>query len=388
MGKLRYKVQYKDKNTNARCGLIATEHGQIRTPAFVPVGTGGTIKSITPEEIKEAKIDVFFVNTYHMIFRPGVETVRKVGGLHKFMNWDRNLMTDSGGFQAFSLSENGPRNSTEDEKSLVKITEDGIRFKSIWDGAEILLGPTESMEAQIKLDADIVMAFDECTFYPIKKERAKEAMMRTHRWAEVCINKIQNKGKNQNLYGIVQGSVFEDLRIESAKFISSKPFEGIAIGSVANSKEPREKVFQVLDWTLPYLLPTEKPIHFLGIGEVEDIILSVEKGIDSMDCVTPTRLGRMGLIFDKKRKVQNKFRYDITKAKYAKDARAPVLNCECYTCRNYSRAYINHLFRNRELLAYRLATIHNIYFFGSFMEKIREAIKNNEFRSFKKDWLN
>lgn len=387
MGKLRFKITHKDKYSNSRSGVITTKHGKIRTPAFVPVGSGASVKSLSNTEIKTANIDVFFVNTYHMMFRPGIENIKKLGGLHSFMNWEGNLMTDSGGFQAFSLSENGPRNTTLTERSLVRITEDGIKFKSAWDGREILLGPEESMEAQIGLGADLIMAFDECTFYPIKKDRARRAMERTHRWAEICLSKIKKDGGKQILFGIVQGSVFEDLRRKSAKFIAQKPFEGFAIGSVANSKEPREKVFQVLDWTLPYLIPTGKPIHFLGIGEIEDIILSVEKGVDSLDCVTPTRLGRMGFIFDKKIGLKNKFRYDITKIKFSTDNNPPVINCKCFTCLNHSRAYINHLFRNKELLAYRLATIHNLHFFGSLMEEIRVAISENRFLKLKSDWL-
>lgn len=389
MSKLRFKIHHKDKHTNARYGEIETEHGVIRTPAFVPVGSGASVKSLTPDEIRQTKTDVFFVNTYHMLFRPGIKSVESSGGLHNFMNWKFPLMTDSGGFQAFSLSEFGPRNTVQSEKSLVKINEEGIRFKSVWDGSEINLGPKESMEAQIKLGADLIMAFDECTFYPISKIRAREAMERTHRWSKICFSTLAAiKNSKQNLYGIVQGSVFEDLRVESAKFMSGLPFEGLAIGSVANSNEPREKVFAVLEYTLPFLLPTLKPIHFLGIGEIEDIILSVEKGVDSLDCVTPTRLARMGWIFDKKLGAKNKFRYDISKNKYAGDNTPPVDGCRCYTCLNFSRTYINHLFRNRELLAYRLATIHNLYFFGSLMEEIREAISDNKFTGLKKRWLN
>ena len=387
MAKLRFTIKHRDKNSKARTGIILTEHGTIKTPAFVPVGSGASIKSLTPEEIKEAKIDVFFVNTYHMLFRPGIETVFSSGGLHKFMNWDRPLMTDSGGFQVFSLSEHGPRLPTSD-KPMVKISELGIKFRSVWDGSELFLGPNESMDAQLHLGADLIMAFDECTFYPITKKQARSAMERTHRWAKVCIEKIQKSGnENQNLFGIVQGSVFEDLRRESAKFMADLSFEGLAIGSVANSKEPREKVFAVLDWTLPYLLPTEKPVHFLGIGEIEDIFLSVEHGIDSLDCVTPTRLGRMGWIFDKKTGLKNKFRYDISKSNYSREQKPPVEKCPCYTCQNFSRSYMHHLFRNRELLAYRLATIHNLYFFGTLMEEIRQAITDNEFIKLKKDWL-
>src|SRR3989344_8265291 len=385
MAKLRFTIKHRDKNSKARTGIILTEHGTIKTPAFVPVGSGASIKSLTPEEIKEAKIDVFFVNTYHMLFRPGIETVFSSAGLHKFMNWDSPLMTDSGGFQVFSLSEMGSRQKTS-EKSLVKISDLGIKFKSAWDGSEIFLGPEESMDAQIRLGADMIMAFDECTFYPITKKRAKEAMLRTHRWAQMCLMKFNKDGrKTQNLFGIVQGSVFEDLRRESANFMSRQPFQGLAIGSVANSKEPREKVFKVLDWTLPYLLPTEKPVHFLGIGEIEDIFLSVEKGIDSLDCITPTRMARMGWLFLKNAGLKNKFRFDITRQEYSLDFKPVDPSCTCHTCGNFSRSYIRHLFKSRELLAYRLSTFHNLHFFSKLMEEIREAINKNCFSEFKKE---
>lgn len=381
-----FRIHSKDKNSHARCGEIKTLHGKIRTPAFVPVGTAGSIKSLTPDEIKKTNIDVFFVNTYHMFFRPGAKTVKKMGGLHKFMSWNGPIMTDSGGFQVFSLGENGPRNSVTDVKKLVKITDRGINFKSAWDGKSVFLGARESIETQQKLGSDIMMSFDECTFYPIKKDYARKAMERTHKWALECI-KQKKKKRGNALYGVVQGSVFKELRQESAKFMSGLPIDGFAIGSVANSKEPREKVFEVLDWTLPTLLTLEKPIHFLGIGEIEDIVLSVEKGIDSLDCVTPTRLGRMGWVFAKEAGLKNKFRFDITKAYFSLDKKPLENGCKCYTCTNFTRAYINHLFRCRELLGYRLTTIHNLQFFGSLMDKIREAISENKFVKFKKDWL-
>lgn len=388
MSDFRFEITSKDKKTKARSGRITTFHGVIRTPAFVPVGTGASIKSLTPDEVRSCNIDVFFVNTYHMLFRPGLDTVRKMGGLHHFMNWNGPLMTDSGGFQAFSLGEYGPRQTLIDPKKLVKITDDRIFFKSVWDGKTMFLGPTESIKTQQKLGTDIMMAFDECTFYPIKKKRAKEAMDRTHKWALDCLKQHKKEKNNKRaLYGIIQGSVFEDLRHTSAKFITDLPFEGFAIGSVANSKEPREKVFAVLDWTLDIILPKEKPIHFLGIGEIEDIILSVEKGIDSLDCITPTRLGRMGWIFTKEAGLKNKFRYDIIKSSFSSDKNPPDKNCNCFTCKNFTRGYLNHLFRSRELLAYRLATIHNLYFFGNLMEKLREAITYGKFSEFKNYWL-
>lgn len=396
MHKFSFQIQAADNKSRAKLGIITTPHGIIRTPAFVPVGTAGTIKSLTKEEIKECKIDVFFVNTYHMLFRPGTNIVKKMGGLHSFINWNGPLMTDSGGFQAFSLGEFGPRQEREEGEKLVKITNDGIYFKSVWNGDTRFLGPKESIAHQQNLGGDILMAFDECTFFPIKKPYAQKALERTHRWAHFCIEQKSrprrdpesDSGKNgQALYGIVQGSVFADLRRQSAQFFSKLPFEGYAIGSVANSKEPREKVFAVLDWTLPTLLPTQKPIHFLGIGEIEDIFISIGKGIDSLDCVTPTRMARMGWIFDKKTGKKGKFRFDITKVSFSLDKNPLVKGCSCYTCHHFSRAYIHHLFRCRELLAYRLATIHNLFFFGSLMEKMREAIAENKFLQLKADWL-
>ncbi len=387
MDNFRFKILAEDKKTKAKTGLITTPNGIIRTPAFVPVGTSATVKSLTPEEIKICNIDVFFVNTYHMLFRPGLEIIKKMGGLHSFINWKGPLMTDSGGFQVFSLGEYGPRQNISDEKKLIKISDKGISFKSVWDGKSLVLGPIEAIRAQQILDGDIMMALDECTFYPIKKSRAEEAMNRTHKWAISCLKQHKKGKRGKALYGIVQGSVFEDLRKISARFISELPFQGFAIGSVANSKEPREKVFSVLDWTLDLLLPKQKPIHFLGIGEIEDIILSVEKGIDSLDCVTPTRLGRMGWIFTKEAGLKNKFRYDITKSSFSSDKNPPDKHCRCFTCSNFTRAYLNHLFRCRELLAYRLASLHNLYFFGNLMEKLREAITYGKFSDFKNNWL-
>ncbi len=388
MAKFRFKIKIKDRNCQAKIGTINTLHGKIQTPAFVPVGTAATIKSLTPQEISNCKIDVFFVNTYHMLFRPGIETVEKLGGLHKFMNWNGPIMTDSGGFQIFSLADTEAKQKSLTARNLVKIGEKGIFFKSAWDGKEKFLGPKESILAQQNLGADIMMALDECTFYPISKKRAKKAMQRTHVWAKLCLKQHLERNSNQALFGIVQGSVFEDLRKQSAKYIAQLPFNGFAIGSVANSREPREKVFQVLDWTLPILLPMAKPIHFLGIGEIEDILIGIEKGIDSFDCVTPTRLGRMGWIFHKQAGVKNKFRYDITKRYYSLDKSSLEKGCKCFTCKNFTIAYIHHLFRSRELLAYRLATIHNLYFFGNFMEQIRSSIAENRFKKIKSHWLN
>jgi tRNA-guanine transglycosylase len=311
-----------------------------------------------------------------------------MGGLHQFTHWPNPIMTDSGGFQAFSLGENGPKNSDTKEKNLVEITNEGIYFKSVWNGEKVFLNPEKSIKAQKDLDSDIMMSFDECTFYPISKKRAYEAMERTHDWALRSLKAAKEKfPRKQALYGIVQGSVFPDLRKKSADFISRLPFDGLAIGSVANSREPREKVFAVLDWTMPFLLRTNKPIHFLGIGEIEDLFLSIEKGIDTLDCVTPTRLGRMGWVFSQKAGLKNRFRFDITKTTFQSDQKPLEEGCQCYTCQNYSRSYLNHLFRSRELLAYRLASIHNLFFFENLMKNVRQSIEQNQFLKLKKKWL-
>ncbi|MFA6571804.1 MAG: tRNA guanosine(34) transglycosylase Tgt, partial [Bacteroidota bacterium] len=228
----QFTITASDPQSNARTGLIQTTHGTIRTPGFVAVGTAATVKSLTPEEIKSADIDVFFVNTYHMLFRPGTKIVKKAGGLHRFMNWTGPIMTDSGGFQAFSLGDHGPRQNLTHPDNLVKITDNGIRFKSVWDGSTMQLGPRESIRAQQDLGSDIMMAFDECTFYPVTKDYAKKAMERTHRWALLCLDENRKKKSFQSIYGIVQGSVFKDLRVASAHFMANQPFEGYAIGSV------------------------------------------------------------------------------------------------------------------------------------------------------------
>lgn len=391
MNKFKFNISHYDSYSQARTGIITTAHGKIRTPGFVSCGTAATIKSLTPEEIKACAIDVFFVNTYHMMFRPGVDIVKNAGGLHKFMNWGGSIMTDSGGFQAFSLSENGPRKFDKTEESLVKIKDDGIEFTSAWDGSKIFLGPCESIKAQQELGSDIMMAFDECTFYPIQHAYAKEALGRTHRWLDKCIEQhkinVKKINPNQALYAVVQGSIFEDLRVESANFVKLKDVQGFAIGSVANAKEPREFVFKVLDWSLPILRSTEKPVHFLGIGEIEDIFESVQRGIDTLDCVTPTRMGRLGYIFSKEQGLLNKFRYDITKPEFKLDSNILSRGCRCYACENFTRSYIHHLFKSRELLGYRLATIHNLTFFGNLMEEIRVSIMENRFTKLKKEWI-
>ncbi|MDP3998216.1 MAG: tRNA guanosine(34) transglycosylase Tgt [bacterium] len=417
-----FKFIGQDKKSRARAGILKTSHGEIQTPVFVPVGTKGTVKSLTCEDLSNIGVQIFLANTYHLYLRPGVDVVEKLGGLHGFTGWNKPLMTDSGGFQVFSLasleideitlagpatrhlagarSANKPLRASKVSGSrrhplraavapLVKIDDDGVTFRSHLDGSLHRFTPETSIEVQQKLGADIILAFDECPPYGVEKDKVRKAMERTHKWAVRSLKATHGRpfvGK-QLLFGIVQGGVFKDLREESAKFIASLPFDGIAIGGVAVGESKREMV-QVLDWVIPHL-PDEKPRHLLGVGEIDDLFEAVARGIDMFDCVMPTRLGRMGQVLtnDKLQMVNGKWHMDIIKAKYATDPKPIMHDCRCYVCQNYSRAYINHLFRSRELLAYRLATYHNLWFMTDLMRQIREAIIRGEFLKLKKDWL-
>ena len=372
-----FKILSADQKTMARRGEITTSHGKILTPAFVPVGSQATVKSLTPHDLKEIGTQVFFVNTYHLYLRPGAEMIEKLGGLHQFMKWDGPIMMDSGGFQVFSLG----------RRELVKIDYHGVTFYSHLDGSKHRFTPEKTIEVQQKLKADMMVAFDECAPYPTTHVYAETAMKRTHRWALRSL--AAKKRKDQFLFGVIQGSVYKDLREQSTKFISSLEFDGIAIGGVAVGESKKEMI-QVLDWVMPILTKEKKqrPIHLLGVGEIDDIFAAVEKGIDMMDCVMPTRLARMGWILTQNPKLKNKdFRYDITKSKFADNKEPPDPDCDCYLCRNFSRAYLHHLFRTHELLAYRLATYHNLFFIEQLFVKIREAIKKGEFLKLKKQWL-
>jgi queuine tRNA-ribosyltransferase len=361
-----FKQLQKDKKTQARTGVIRTSHGDIQTPSFVPVGTQATVKSLTPEELNTIGVQLFFVNTYHMYLRPGIEIVKKAGGLHKFMHWNRPLMTDSGGFQVFSLAQ---------KASLVKITDDGVEFQSHWDGSKHFFTPESSIKWQSELGSDIHIAFDDCTPYGVNHEKAKKSLERTHAWAKRSLA----AHKNGALYGSIQGSVFEDLRKESAKFISSMDFDGIAIGGVSVG-ESKKEMANVLDWVAP-LLPDDKPRHLLGVGEIDDIFTLIEHGIDTFDCVQPTRLARVGILYEQHSQI------DITKSLYADDFGPIEKGCSCYTCKNFTRAYIHHLFHVKELLGYRLATIHNLYFIDRLVSDIRKSIQDNSFLELKRAWL-
>lgn len=382
-----FSIYSRDSQTRARTGVIKTPHGTIETPAFIPVGTQATVKSLTPEEITTVGTQMFFVNTYHMAMRPGIDTVQRLGGLHAFMKWNGPIITDSGGFQVFSLSRE------EGEQTLVKITEDGVQFRSHWDGSYHLFTPEASMEYQWKLGSDIHIAFDDCTPNGVSYEQAKTSMERTHRWAKRSVAAHNTFGKQysqqpyQALYGSVQGSIYQDLREQSAKFISSLDTDGIAVGGVSVG-ESKQDMYNVIAWVTP-LLPEQKPRHLLGVGEIDDIFQAVKQGIDTFDCVQATRLARTGYLYS----TQNlngtlqSFVVNISKSIYQEDVNPIDATCLCYTCQKFSRAYVHHLFKVRELLGYRLATIHNLTFLHSLVSTIRQAIVNGTLLELEKQWL-
>lgn len=396
MNQFSFAIAAIDPTSRARLGTIVTPHGTIKTPAFVPVGTQATVKSLTPEELSTLGVQLFFVNTYHTYLRPGLSVLEQFGGLHNFMDWKHPIITDSGGFQVFSLARPKYTLTQRDEEqaALVKITEDGVMFRSHWDGSEHFFSPELSMRYQWALASDIHIAFDECTPYPATPTYAQKALDRTHRWAQrsllthkaVWEDHAKTKKPYQALYGVVQGSVYEDLRKESARVISAMDFDGIAIGGVSVG-ESKEEMQRVLEWVIP-LLPDEKPRHLLGVGEIDDIFVLVEHGMDTFDCVQPTRLARMGRVyvppsFDG----DGTYMIDITKEGYTRGTSPIDPACSCYTCSHFSRAYLHHLFRVRELLAYRLASIHNIHFVTNLVSQIRESLKEGTFLEMKKRWL-
>lgn len=377
-----FTIIHQDKKTKARLGVINTAHGKIHTPAFIPVGTQGSVKSLSNEELNDLGIEAFFVNTYHLYLKPGKKVIQKFGGIHRFVSWKKALMSDSGGFQLFSLARKG--NSLSGR--LVKVDNDKVVFTSHWDGKKHIFTPQKSIDFQKLLATDIVLSFDECAFYPLSKKDAASSVDRTHRWAELSLQHFrkQKEQVKQAIYGVVQGSVYKDLREMSAKFISTLGFDGIAIGGVSVGEEKKE-MLAVCDWVIP-CLADYKPRHLLGVGEIDDIFSIIERGVDTFDCVMPTRLGRMGHILTMSN-VGGGWTIDITKSKYSTDMQPLDRNCTCYACLNYCRSYVHHLFKVRELLAYRLATIHNLFFVQTLMERIRQSIKKNSLFALKEKWL-
>jgi queuine tRNA-ribosyltransferase len=361
----KFELIKESKECKARLGKIYTPHGNIQTPVFMPVGTKGTVKAMTPDELKELNAEIILGNTYHLYLRPGHELVREAGGLHKFMNWGGPILTDSGGFQVFSLG------------SLRKIREEGVEFRSHIDGSKHFISPEKSMEIQNYLGSDIMMAFDECAPYPADYGYVKKSMERTSRWAKRC-KEFHKNTEAQALFGIVQGGMYKDLRIESAKQITDIDFPGYAVGGLSVG-EPRDLMCEVMDYTVE-LLPKEKPRYLMGVGSPDYLFEAVERGIDMADCVLPTRMARHGAFFTSKGQLT------IKNAKYKNDFSPIDENCSCYTCRNYSRAYIRHLFGEKEILGARLASIHNLFFLINLMKGIRISIMEDNFMKFKSEF--
>ena len=362
---ITYELIHKDKNSGARRGVIHTPHGDIQTPIFMPVGTLATVKSITPDELKnDIKAQIILANTYHLYLRPGQEIVKEAGGLHKFMNWDKPILTDSGGFQVFSLS------------SLRKITEEGVKFSSHLDGKKLLFTPESVMKTEEDLGADIIMAFDECCPYPSTYDYTKKSMERTTRWAERC--KKAHTKEEQGLFGIIQGGFYKDLRKKSAEDLISLDFPGYAIGGISVG-EPKEEFLDILNYTAP-LMPEDKPRYLMGVGTPDYLIEAAISGIDMCDCVLPTRLARHGTALTSKGKVV------IRNATYERDWGKLDDECDCYTCKNYSRAYIRHLVKTNEILGIRLLSMHNLYFLTNLMERVRIEIENDNLLNFRDEF--
>ena len=350
---ITYELLHVDKNSGARRGVIHTPHGDIQTPVFMPVGTQATVKSVTPEELKEIEAQIILANTYHLYLRPGSKLIKEAGRLHEFMHWDRPILTDSGGFQVFSL---GP---------LRNITEEGVEFKSYLDGSKHFLSPESVMEIENDLGADIIMAFDECCPYPSTYEYTKQSMERTTRWAERC-KKAHAREEAQGLFGIVQGGFYKDLRKQSVEDLIKLDFPGYAIGGISVG-EPKEKFLEILQYTAP-LLPKNKPRYLMGVGTPDYLIESALAGIDMCDCVLPTRIARNGtaMTWQGKKVIRN--------ATYEKDFTTLDEECDCYACKNYTKAYIHHLIKNKEILGVRLLSTHNLRFLTKLI-KSKEIIR-------------
>ncbi len=366
--KINYELIKNSKNTNARYGKIETNYGTYETPMFMPVGTRATVKSLTPEELIGVHSGIILANTYHLWLRPGEDIVAKCGGLHKFMNYKGPILTDSGGFQVFSLAKNKQKD----------IQEEGVHFKSHIDGQNLLLTPEKSIAIQNKLDSDIAMSFDECPPASASYEYLKNSVERTIRWAKR--GKAVHNNPNQALFGIVQGGPYEDLRKYSAIETVKLDFDGYSIGGVANDGESKEDMYKAIEYSIPYL-PENKVRYLMGVGEPVDIIEGVIRGVDIFDCVLPTRIARHGQAFTRNGKI------NFHNAKYKEDTSKLEETCDCYTCQNYTKAYIRHLITTNETLGGRLLSIHNIRFLIKLTEELREAIKNDKILEYKEEFL-
>ncbi|MDP6104276.1 MAG: tRNA guanosine(34) transglycosylase Tgt [Gammaproteobacteria bacterium] len=351
---------------NARRGTISFARGKVQTPVFMPVGTYGTVKAMTPEELKGIGFEILLGNTFHLSITPSTDVIEKHGGLHDFMHWDKPILTDSGGFQVFSLG------------GMRKITEKGVYFQSPKDGSKIFMGPEESMLIQKQLNSDVVMIFDECTPYPAEKNIADQSMQLSLRWAKRSKHEHNRLNNKNAIFGIVQGGMYQDLRSQSLESLMEIGFDGFAIGGLSVG-EPKEEMIRVLDY-LPGKMPKDKPRYLMGVGTPTDLVEGVDRGIDMFDCVMPTRNARNGYIFTSKGIVK------IRNAKYRTDTNPLDENCKCYVCKNYSRSYLHHLQKKNEILGSRLNTMHNLYYYQSLVKDMQLAIENNSFIQFKKNF--
>ena len=363
---ITYELIKTCKQTGARLGKVHTPHGSFDTPTFMPVGTLATVKTMSPEELKGIGANIILSNTYHLWLRPGEEIIGEAGGLHSFMNWDGAILTDSGGFQVFSLSD------------MREIVEEGVHFRNHLNGEKMFLSPEKAMEIQNVLGSDIMMAFDECPPYPATYEYMKQSVERTSRWAERCL-KAHKRPDEQGLFGIVQGGEFEELRKQSAEDLISLNFPGYAIGGLSVG-EPKDVMNRVLEFTTP-LLPDDKPRYLMGVGSPDSLVDGAIRGIDMFDCVLPTRIARNGTC------MTSVGRLVVRNAKYARDFRPLDENCDCHVCQNYSRAYIRHLIKCNEIFGFRLTTYHNLYFLLKLMEQVREAIRKDRLADFKEEFF-
>ena len=364
---ITYDLIKKDEVTGARAGMLHTPHGSFPTPIFMPVGTQATVKAVSPDELKDLGAGIILSNTYHLFLRPGMDLVREAGGLHKFMHWDRGILTDSGGFQVFSLGE------------LRKITEEGVTFRSHIDGSKKFLSPEISVEVQTALGSDIVMAFDECVPYPADYDYAKQSLARTLRWAERCKKAMTRD--DQGLFGIVQGGMYKELRTESAEALVEMDFPGYAVGGLSVG-ESKELMYEMLEHSTEHL-PQDKPRYLMGVGTPDCLVEGVARGIDMFDCVFPTRVARNGMAMTWTGRLVMKNQV------FTHDHDVLEQGCGCYACRNgYTRAYIRHLVRAGEIFGLRLLTLHNLYFLQAFMRAMRESIVQNRFAEFRRDFWN
>ena len=359
-----FKLHVQSTQCAARCGEVRTLHGIFQTPIFMPVGTQATVKAVTPENLIELGAEIILANTYHLFLRPGHELIRELGGLHRFMNWNRPILTDSGGFQIFSLRE------------LAKITEDGAGFKSHLDGSSLFLSPEDAVAVQEALGSDIMMCLDTCIPYPADRSETLAATELTSRWARR--SRAAQKTTGQLLFGIVQGGMYPDLRSLAVEQLLEIDFDGYALGGLSVG-EPHDLMLEITEHTAK-LLPKDYPIYLMGVGTPEDLVESVYRGVDMFDCVMPTRNARNGMLFTSRGRVV------IKNSQYSNDPRPPDESCGCYTCRNYSRAYLRHLYMSREILAYHLNTIHNLYYFTGLMRSMRQAIENDTFLQFRNNF--